>query len=131
MYPEFLKYETEQGEIVRSKSELIIANLLYQNKNHLLYKYERPLKIKVNEKTKIIYPDFSIFSIHTGKIKYWEHAGKMDNPNYADEFVKKINTYCANGLLPGRDLVLTFETADTSLDIKTVKRIVNEELLIN
>lgn len=129
MYSENLKYETEQGEVVRSKSELIIANLLYQNKNHLLYKYERPLEVKVDEKKKIIYPDFSILNIKTGKIKYWEHAGKMDNPDYADEFVRKINTYSANGLLPGRDVILTFETSEHPLDIKNVKRIVNEEFL--
>lgn len=129
MYSEHLKYETEQGEVVRSKSELIIANLLYQNKNHLLYKYERPLEVKADGKIKIIYPDFSILNIHTGKIKYWEHAGKMDNPCYADEFVKKFNTYSANGLLPGRDVLLTFETSEYPLDIKNVKRIVNEELL--
>ena len=31
-HPENLRYETEQGEMVRSKSEVIIANILYQNK---------------------------------------------------------------------------------------------------
>ena len=129
MYSENLKYETEQGEIVRSKSELIIANLLYQNKNHLLYKYERPLEVKVDGKRKIIYPDFSILNIHTGKIKYWEHAGKMDDSGYANEFVRKINTYSANGLLPGRDVLFTFETSEHPLDIKNVKRIVTEALM--
>ena len=126
MYSENLKYETEQGEIVRSKSELIIANLLYQNKNHLLYKYERPLEVKVNEKIKVIYPDFSILNIRTGKIKYWEHAGKMDTPNYAEEFVRKINIYSANGLLQGRDVLFTFETSEYPLDIKNVKRIIKD-----
>ncbi len=129
MYSENLKYETEQGEVVRSKSELIIANLLYQNKNHLLYKYERPLKIKTDGKIKIIYPDFSILNIHTGKIKFWEHAGKMDNSDYADEFVRKININSANGLLLGHDVILTFETSEHPLDIKNVKRIVSEDLL--
>ncbi len=131
MYSENLIYETEQGEIVRSKSELIIANLLYQNKNHLLYKYERPLEVNVDGKMKIIYPDFSILNMRTGKIKYWEHAGRMDNPGYSDEFVKKINIYSSNGLLPGRDVVLTFETVEHPLDIKNVKRIVYEELINN
>ena len=80
---------------------------------------------------KIIYPDFSILNMRTGKIKYWEHAGRMDNPGYSDEFVKKINIYSSNGLLPGRDVVLTFETVEHPLDIKNVKRIVYEELINN
>ena len=29
-YPEMLKYETDKGELVRSKSELIIANMLHK-----------------------------------------------------------------------------------------------------
>jgi len=41
LYPENLKYETEQGDMVRSKSEVIIANILYQHKDDILYKYER------------------------------------------------------------------------------------------
>ena len=44
-YFENLKFETDQGELVRSKSEVIIANLLYQNLHHILYKYERPLEL--------------------------------------------------------------------------------------
>ena len=42
MYTENLRYETEQGEFVRSKSEVIIANILFQNKENILYKYEKP-----------------------------------------------------------------------------------------
>ena len=45
LHPENLRYETEQGDFVRSKSEMIIANMLYQSRNFLLYKYERPLEV--------------------------------------------------------------------------------------
>ena len=79
--------------MVRSKSEAIIANILHNNKLNILYKYERPLKIIVDGKEKIIYPDFTIFNVHSGKITYWEHAGRMDDPYYANEFVKKINSF--------------------------------------
>ena len=44
MYPENLRYDTEQGDLVRSKSEVIIANLLYQNQEDILYRYEKPLE---------------------------------------------------------------------------------------
>ena len=125
-HSEKLKYETEQGELVRSKSEMIIANILYQHKEDILYKYERPLEIRMDGIIKVIYPDFTILNIHTGRIFYWEHAGRMDDPYYANEFVKKVNTYIANELLPGRDIMITYETLGNSLDISVVKRMVKE-----
>lgn len=126
MHPENLRYETEQGEMVRSKSELIIANILYRNRGDILYKYERPLELICDGQNKTIYPDFTIINIHTGKIKYWEHAGRMDDTHYANEFVKKMNTYTSNGLVHGKDVVWTFETQSNSLDVGVVKKLVKQ-----
>lgn len=125
-YSENLKFETDQGELVRSKSEVIIANLLYQNQNHILYKYERPLEMTIEGRSKIVYPDFTILSKRTGKIIYWEHAGRMDDPYYVNDFVKKMNTYVTNGLLPGKDVILTYETQNNPLEISAVKRMIKE-----
>ena len=125
-YSENLKFETDQGELVRSKSEVIIANLLYQNQNHILYKYERPLELNVEGRSKTIYPDFTILSKRIGKIIYWEHAGRMDDPYYVNDFVKKMNTYVTNGLLPGKDVILTYETQNNPLEISAVKRMIKE-----
>lgn len=126
MYPENLRYETEQGDVVRSKSEVIIANILFQNRKDILYKYERPLEVIENGRKKTNYPDFTILNIHTGKVIYWEHAGRMDDPNYANEFVRKMNTYIANDLLPGRDVVVTYESQNQALDIRVVKQLVKQ-----
>lgn len=128
MYPEHLKYETEQGELVRSKSEVIIANFLYQHKENFVYKYERPLELMEKGRLKTIYPDFTILNIHTGNIIYWEHAGRMDDPYYANEFVKKMNTYTENDLFVGRDVIVTYETSSTPLDIHIVKRLIKDIL---
>ena len=125
-YPEHLRYKTEQGELVRSKSEVIIANMLYQHRDVLLYKYECPLKVKEAGKIKVIYPDFKIMNIRTGKITYWEHAGLMDDTGYADDFVRKINTYISNNLLVGRDVVFSCETEDHPLDMTVVKKVIEE-----
>ena len=122
MYVENLKFETEQGEFVRSKSEVIIANILYQHQEDILYKYERPLSVVVDGRKKTIYPDFTILNIHTGKVMYWEHAGRMDDPSYANDFVKKANIYINNNLLPGRDVVFTYETLENPLDIGVIKK---------
>ena len=126
MYPENLRFETEKGDMVRSKSEVIIANILYRNRKNILYKYERPLEVIENGRQKTIYPDFTILNKHTGEITYWEHAGRIDDSYYANDFVKKMNTYITNDLLLGRDIVVSFESQSNPLDIKVVKRLVKQ-----
>lgn len=124
-YLENLRYETEQGEMVRSKSEVIIANILYKHRKDILYKYEKPLLVQVAGGREItIYPDFTIMNIHTGKLCYWEHAGLMDEELYARRFVKKMNTYVQNGLIPGKDVLTTYETQETPLDIGVVHQLI-------
>ena len=112
--------------MVRSKSEVIIADILYRNRKDILYKYERPLEVIESGRQKLIYPDFTIINKHTGKILYWEHAGRMDDSYYANDFIKKINTYISNNLLLGRDVIVTYETLNTPLDIKVVKHLVQQ-----
>ena len=124
-YPENLIYDTEKGDKVRSKSELIIANALYQYADVIDYKYERPLELRTKEgKNIIMHPDFTILNKMTGRITYYEHAGRMDDPKYAAEFVKKMNLYAYNNIMNGRNLVVTFETAGTPLDTGMLKIII-------
>lgn len=127
-YPENLRYETDQGDLVRSKSEVIIANILYKNRKDILYKYEKPLSLMIDGRERIIHPDFTIINIHTGKVVYWEHAGLMDDAHYATEFVRKMNSYVVNGLVMGREVVVSYETQGLPLDIGVVKRIVEQIL---
>lgn len=70
--------------------------------------------------------DFTILSKRIGKIIYWEHAGRMDDSYYVNDFVKKLNTYVMNGLLPGKDVILTYETQNNPLEISAVKRMIKE-----
>ena len=120
-YPENMRYETDNGELVRSKSELIIANALAREKEHLLYKYERPIKLVINGADQIFHPDFTVLNIHTGKISYWEHAGKMDDSFYANDFVAKMNIYQTNRIIPGKNLLITYETRENSLSMQNVR----------
>ncbi len=124
-YPEYKIYETDRGEIVRSKSEVIIANLLYKHRKDLDYKYERPLKLRAKNGEEItIHPDFTIINKHTGKIYYYEHAGKMDDPKYATDFVKKMELYMANNIWQGKELLVTYEAAGAPLSTTYVRKIV-------
>lgn len=47
----------------------------------------------------------------------------MDNPNYCDKAVKKMNVYAKNGYVLGENLLITFETTDTPMDMRVVEKI--------
>ena len=123
-YPETLRYETNAGEFVRSKSEVIIANLLHMKADQLLYKYERPLKLRYQGRKIIVYPDFTIFHPLTGKEIYWEHFGKMDLPEYAKNAADKLHMYARNGIYPGDRLITTYETMEQPLDTAIVQKLI-------
>lgn len=120
-YPESLRFETDHGEMVRSKSELIIANALAREEM-FLYKYERPLQVNHQGRRITIHPDFTVFHKKTGKITYWEHAGIMDEPDYGSDFVWKSNLYLENGLYQGRDVIFTYESAEHPLQLRIVRK---------
>lgn len=111
--PEFadkLVYKTIKGHMVRSKSELIIANLLFMHK--IPYRYEAKLEIS----DQVYYPDFTIRHPMTGKYFYWEHLGMMDIPSYQDTVFRKLHVYSENGIYPMHNLILTSESKNTPLD---------------
>ena len=114
-YPE---YYTENGERVRSKSEVIIANLLKQK--NIPYKYECPL---VFPSGKTIYPDFTILDIHRRRQFFLEHLGMMDDPLYSEVAVERISLYEENGIFPGDQLIITHETRRRPLNIKAAERV--------
>ncbi len=115
---------TEKGEKVRSKSEVLIADLLYRH--NIPYRYEHPLYL---DGLGTVYPDFTILNIKRRKEYVWEHFGMMNDPDYAARAVEKINNYEMNGYFPGENLILTFETADQPLNLKLIARITEKYLL--
>mgnify|MGYP000549117692 CR=1 FL=1 len=115
---------TEKGERVRSKSEKILADYFYRN--NILYQYEKPLYLKGYG---TVYPDFTFLSPRTRREIYWEHDGKMDDPAYAKSAVRKIDTYQKNGIYPGENLILTFETSDIPLNTRTIQEMVRRFLV--
>lgn len=110
--PENLKVPTIAGEYVRSKSERAIYNLL-RNAN-LPFRYE--CKLELEHARRPNYPDFTILNPNNGKTYYYEHFGMMDDPNYQQDFLSKMRTFLNNGIYPGVNLIMSFETKDTPID---------------
>ena len=115
---------TQKDEVVRSKSEIIIANLL--NSRKVPYHYEYPLQLSNGN---IIYPDFFCLNKRTRQEFYWEHCGKMDDPIYTTSITQRIADYSKTGIIPGKNLILTFESARTPLETKAIVRLIEIYLL--
>lgn len=104
-------YSTVKGDRVRSKSEVIIANLLAQN--GISYEYEKKLEY---EKGKWIEPDFTI-TLPDGRELYWEHLGMLGVESYDKRWLEKQDIY--DNYFSGK-LIVTYEGAtitDSALDI--------------
>lgn len=115
------EYLTDRGERVRSKSELMLANKM--NSYGIPYQYEYPLQL---QGFGLIHPDFRILLVRSGRVVYLEHNGMMSDPMYLDSFMKRQAAYIRNGMIPGRDVIFTFESADHPLDSKVINRLCEE-----
>ena len=113
-YAEGRVHEALTGDMVRSKSELIIANLLVER--GISFEYEMPLLAPDGT---MYLPDFSI--VHQGEKWFWEHWGMMSEAEYRDHRQAKLAWY--NEHFPGH-LIETFESPTLS---REVARIVEEK----
>ncbi|MBR5348887.1 MAG: hypothetical protein IK125_06605 [Lachnospiraceae bacterium] len=118
------EFYTCNGIRVRSKSELIIANMLEQYS--IPYKYEKPLHLKGMGEVR---PDFSCLKVKSRKEVIWEHFGMMDNMTYANKNVTKLTCYHQNGFYVGENLITTFETSQNQISSKLIKGMIEQYLL--
>lgn len=110
---------TFKNEKVRSKSEVIIANML--NSKGIPYHYEVPVKIS---KEVTLHPDFFCLNKRTRQEFYWEHCGKMDDPDYSQKLVNRLAIYAQKDIIVGKNLILTMETQKQPLNIKVVEKMI-------
>lgn len=116
-FPEQGKYETEQGEYVRSKSEKILADTFY--KMQVPYRYEAQLNLGLGRN---VYPDFTCLNVRKRKTIYWEHLGLLNMDAYASKNHEKLALYEQNGILLGDTLMISLETADCPLNTAAVRK---------
>ena len=121
------KYATARGDFVRSKSENIIADTLYRLS--IPYRYEFPVELKSEDGRRIkLHPDFCCLNLRTRQEFYWEHFGMMDNPDYAEQAVGKLNLYAHNGFYLGKNFIITTETSKQPISTKLIEKIAKEFL---
>ena len=118
------QFFTSRDEQMRSKSEIMIAEALYNA--GVPYRYEFPLNIKGRGS---FHPDFLCLNKRTGQEVIWEHFGLMDKPEYAANVMGKIAVYAQNGYVLGRNFIYTMESTAMPLNSKLVKLLIETHLV--
>ena len=140
--PEELNIQTSFGLWVRTKGELLIAELLYSL--GIEFYYERALTLDVRrtretivngqilhdryQTKKTYYPDFTII-LPDGRVFYWEHKGLLKNYDYSERDILKTTDYNVNGIYQPHNYIVTEEGPENDIDFDGIKRIVKALLL--
>ena len=128
---EGLIHRTIRGDLVRSKSELVIANKLHSE--GIEFHYEQPLPVAEG---KIRYPDFTITDHARGINFYWEHLGLLSDPSYRARWERKKDEYRSVGILGHEDgggsegtLIETHDDPSGALDSQRIAELIDSVLL--
>ena len=97
-------YVTRNGLRVRSKTEILIAEML--DEFQIPFLYEKPLQLN----TGLVRPDFTLLNLRERSEVYWEHFGMMDDPEYLAHALRKLRSYENSGFYQPDSVVWTFET---------------------
>jgi ATP-dependent exoDNAse (exonuclease V) alpha subunit len=123
-----LIHRTARGELVRSISEVVVADALHAE--GIDYLYEKALRGYDGVER---YPDFTAEDPATGITVYWEHLGMLSDPTYARRWEKKLAWYKAMGLEPdglendkGERLVTSQNRLDGAIDSARIRQQVRD-----
>lgn len=115
-HPEHLTHRIGPDEYVRSKSEAMIAKTLKQNK--IPFRYECKLTLGDVE----LFPDFTMLHPRTKQAIFWEHFGLLDKPDYVKNMHSKLQLFTSYNIIPGINLIMTFETNDHPLSFEKIEK---------
>lgn len=125
-YEQNLIHRTLRGEMVRSKSELIIADRLQAH--GIEYVYEQSLTLGGQTR----YPDFIIDDAESGEKYYWEHCGLLGDPEYQRRWERKQAWYRNNGILPLAEgsgpngtLIVTQDDENGGISSQAIEEMIN------
>jgi len=114
-HPEYLLFPVKLGFKVRSKSEVMEADRLYEE--GILFHYEELILLSNEE----FYPDFNI-PITIIERYIWEHFGAMDKDGYFYRTKGRINDYLDHKWFPGINMITTYETKQHPLTAEQVEQ---------
>ena len=119
--PERRIFPTSAGFKVRSKSEQSIVEQLVNY--GVPFRYEEVIWIN-----KWPYSSDFTFRDRDKKKFYWEHAGMMDVPAYRESHKRKMDTFERVGIMPWKNLIVTYDI-DGVINIPMIKSLIENEVL--
>lgn len=118
---------TEDGQKVRSMGEYMIYSAL--RAAGIPFRYEAKLELTAPDGHLVWRcPDFTFMTI-LGLPLYWEHLGKLDDPDYMEVNLEKLKLYFLNGLIPGRNLILTADSGDQRITPAEIEAVIRTRVL--
>jgi len=117
------EYYSLKGDRVRSRAELIIADILWENE--IPYRYEMAYQIG----SRTVYPDFTIMNPLTGELFYLEYFGLMDDFDYRQKALTKIREYYKTP--DAAKFIFIFESELVSMDTTAIKNLLLSMLGLN
>jgi hypothetical protein len=131
-YENSLIHRTRAGDLVASKSEVIIANELdhARERRKLSYEYEEPLSDPNGGRSWRL-PDFTVRDESLGRVWYWEHRGMLSDTEYRKKWERKAKWYERARITewhprkkPDGQLILTEDGPSGDIDATVVRDIV-------
>ena len=121
-YASHLIHHTATGILVRSKSEVIVANTL--SKLGISYEYELKLMSR-KDPNDFRLPDFTVS--YEGDTYYWEHLGMLAISSYREQWEQKEYWYKENGYF--KQLIVSEDGIDGSIDSAIIEKLAREKIL--
>ncbi len=121
--PEEKKHTTSRGLKVRSKSEVLIAEMLYIF--NIQFRYEQVIRIGGI----MLVPDFTI-RLPDGRIFYWEHCGMMSSKEYREHQKWKMEVYEKAGIVPWKNLIVTYDDEDGNINAGIIESEIKNKLIV-
>jgi len=122
-HPETLIYITDGGFYVRSKAEQMIANMYLAE--GIPFRYEDPVTTPSGY---TIHPDFHLYSLRDYSELYHEHNGMMLDEKYFASYEKKLRDLRSANIVPGVNLLQTFEAVGHPLKPESVRHLIRTYL---
>ncbi len=126
---ERLIHRTIRGDMVSSKNELVIANILFgmEMEGYLTYKVEPKLPFDDGRGR---WADFEVQAQR--KTWYWEHCGMLDDEHYRNRWERKKELYARNGVTvysdsnPDGRLIVTVDGPKQGLNAEDIDKLVRK-----
>ena len=117
-------HTTSRGLKVRSRAELLIAEMLYRY--DIPFRYEQVVRAGRYE----LAPDFT-FLDSFGNEFYWEYCGMMSDPHYLKQQLWRRGMYESIGITewnPENTMIYTYDALD-SIDMREIEIIIKTKIL--